>query len=41
MTPGGGIAASVALWRSFTDAPEEQLLREALDFLREKERAYF
>ena len=41
MTPGGGIAASVALWRSFTDAPEEQLLRDALDFLREKERVYF
>ncbi len=41
MTPGGGIAASVALWRSFTDAPEEQLLRGALDFLREKERVYF
>ncbi len=41
MTPGGGIAASVALWRSFTDAPEEQLLRNALDFLREKERVYF
>ncbi len=41
MTPGGGIAASVALWRGFTDAPEEQLLCNALDFLREKERIYF
>ena len=35
------LAASVALWRGFTDAPEEQLLCNALDFLREKERIYF
>ena len=41
MTPGGSIAASVALWRSFTAVPEDELLRNALTFLREKERIYF
>ncbi len=41
MTPGGSVAASVALWRGLTDTPEDQLLLGALDFLREKERIYF
>lgn len=41
MTPGGSVAASVALWRSLSDTPQDELLRSALDFLREKERIYF
>lgn len=41
MTPGGSVGASVALWRNFTDTPQDELLRSALDFIREKERIYF